>query len=91
MPKHYTSEFKEHYIDVWRTNCLTRRQYAESKGINEGAFKHWPSQIKSKDTPSAGLSSILSVQIARPSTPEALTEPVMAYLPGGCRTLLRQA
>ncbi|WP_416370773.1 hypothetical protein [Yersinia intermedia] len=36
---------------------MTRRQYCEAQGINEGTFKHWPSQTKTKHNPTAGLPS----------------------------------
>ncbi|WON78258.1 IS66 family insertion sequence element accessory protein TnpA [Serratia sp. UGAL515B_01] len=91
MPKHYTPEFKKHHVDAWRASGLTRRQYAESQAINEGSFKHWPSQIKTKNNPSARLLSVLPVQIAQPSAPEALTDPVMVYLPGGYRVACQTA
>ncbi len=90
MPKHYTPEFKKHHVDAWRASDLNRRQYCESQGINEGTFKHWPSQIKTKN-PSAGLPSVLPVHIARSSAPVALTDPVMVYLPGGCRVACQPA
>ncbi|WP_411569353.1 IS66 family insertion sequence element accessory protein TnpA [Serratia sp. UGAL515B_01] len=46
MPNRYTSEFKKHHVEAWWASGLTRRQYCESQGINEGTFKHWPSQSK---------------------------------------------
>jgi hypothetical protein len=91
MPKHYTPEFKEHHVDAWRASGLTRRQYAGSQGINEGTFKHWPAQIKTKNHPSTERPSVLPIQIARPSAPEALTNPIMVYLPGGCRVACQSA
>lgn len=91
MPKHYTPEFKKHHVDAWRASELTRRQYCESQGINEGTFKHWPSQIKTKNYSSAGLPPVLPVQIARPSATQTLTDPVMVYLPGGCRLACQPA
>ncbi|WP_447877220.1 IS66 family insertion sequence element accessory protein TnpA [Serratia fonticola] len=70
MPKQYTPEFKKHHVDAWRASGLTRHQYAGSQGINEGTFKHWPSQINAKKQyqPTAKLPEVLPIQIARPST-----------------------
>ena len=91
MPNRYTPEFKKHHVEAWRASGQTRRQYCESHDINEGTFKHWPSQIKASHRSTAGLPSVLPVQIAQPSAPEALTDPVMVYLPGGCRVACQPA
>ncbi|PNM27185.1 IS66 family insertion sequence hypothetical protein [Yersinia enterocolitica] len=91
MPKHYTPECKIHHLEAWRASGLTRRQYCQSQGISEGTFKHWPSQTKNKYNPSPGLPSVLPVQIARPLPIDSLTDPVMLYLPGGCRVACQPA
>lgn len=91
MPNRYTPEFKMHHVEAWRISGQTRRQYCQSHGINEGTFKHWPSQIKASHRPTAGLPSLLPVQIAQPSAPEVLTDPVMVYLPGGRRVACQPA
>lgn len=69
MPNRYTPEFKKHHVEAWRASRQTRRQYCESQGINEGSFKHWPSQINAKPKHHTAVEQpeILPIQIARPS------------------------
>lgn len=93
MPNRYTPEFKKHHVEAWRASGQTRRQYCESQDINEGTFKHWPSQInaKTKHHTAVALPEVLPIQIARPSAPHLSLDPVMVYLPGGCRVACQPA
>ncbi|CAI1905777.1 Uncharacterised protein [Serratia fonticola] len=38
MLNRYTPEFKKHHVEAWRASGMTRRQYSESQGINEGTL-----------------------------------------------------
>lgn len=91
MPNQYTPEFKKHHVDAWRVSGLTRRQYCASQGLSEGTFKHWPSQVSAKHRTTPEPPSVLPVQIARPASGFSGTDPVMVYLPGGCRVACQPA
>ncbi|PHI30069.1 IS66 family insertion sequence element accessory protein TnpA [Budvicia aquatica] len=81
-----TIEQRKQHINDWRTSRLTRQQYCQQHGISVNTFKGWNKQVNRGEKDPIGATALLPVQIRQNATPSvAPTDPVMVYLPGGCR------
>lgn len=86
--KQYSLQEKHQHVENWRASGLTRQQYCDLHAISFHSMRKWP-QGRAEAQSRTNESGLLPVHIATHPvaalTPQALSEPVMFFLPGGIR------
>lgn len=70
LPRRYSSEERQHLLDLYRTNQWTQGQFAREHGLKLSTFRQWLYRPKKRTKPGAATpSGFQEVLLGAPSIP----------------------